>query len=76
MMDPLSLVTGILGTVFTASAPLGYLWSRIAAAEVRISAHEASDEATLNSINTTLTDLKTGQREHGQKLDRLIERFL
>lgn len=68
-MDIMSVAVSIAG-VF--GVPVGYAYKKIADANEKI----ASQEATLAAINTTLTDLKTGQKSQTDKLDRLIERFL
>lgn len=54
----------------------GWLVSSTVSVKAKLKAHEATDAVRFENIQSTLEDLKTGQKDTGEKLDRLIERFL
>ncbi len=72
-MDP-TLASLIAPYALAVVAPVtGYLTLKVLDTDKRVAAHEASDQAMFSSISTTLTDLKNGQTNQTDKLDRLVE---
>jgi len=79
----MDLITLGLGVVTIAGTPIGYsvkkfnkLSSDVATLTTAYTAHAAADAVVFKSVEQALADLKTGQRDQTEKLDRLIERFL
>lgn len=71
----------IVNTVLTAGVGLTatgvtYLIGRVIEGDKRLAVHEETDKVALQGLNTTLTDLKTMQRDQTQKLDKLVEHLI
>ncbi len=73
-MDWTPYLVVALGSVVIPS--LGFLVNSTITVKARLDAHVAEDEAVQASITETLKLLHQGQRDTGQKLDRLVDRFL
>lgn len=72
-MDP-SIANLVAPYALAIMAPLtGYLAKKVIDTDKSVAAHEAADQAMFLSISTTLTDLKNGQANQTDKLDRLVE---
>ena len=53
-----------------------YLVRKVIDTDAKLSAHFAADLVTFEAIDENLKDLKGGQRDTNQKLDRLLEHLL
>jgi hypothetical protein len=74
------IVTGLTTVILP---PVGYLVktvvrnnSRLAKHEALLEQHEATDTLQFQNIQTTLDDLKEGQRDQSRKLDRIVDHLL
>ena len=54
----------------------GWLIGKTISLDKRVTAHEEVDVVRFDNIDKSLTEVKTGQKDANNKLDRLIERFL
>lgn len=71
------LSTWILAGLTTIVVPsLGGLIAKANNIDKRISVHEDVDVVRFGNIDSRLTELREGQKDVNEKLDRLIERFL
>ncbi len=73
-MDWTPYLVVALGSVVIPS--LGYLVNSTITVKSRLDVHIAEDEKVQSNITETLKQLHQGQRDTGEKLDRLIDRFL
>lgn len=65
---------GIVGTA--GAATTGWFATRVINTASSLKAHEAADTVQFHAIAETLRDLKNGQQNQTDKLDRLVEHFL
>jgi hypothetical protein len=69
--------TWALAGVTTIGLPtISWTVRKITNLDTRVETHEQVDTLRFANIDTGLKEVKEGQKETNQKLDRLIERFL
>ena len=67
------IATGLSAVI----VPTGsWLIGKTLSIDKRITAHEEVDDVRFDNIDHNLNEVKTGVKDVGNKLDRLIERFL
>lgn len=55
---------------------VGYVLNQIKAIDTKLSSHTAADAVQFQRMEENFEDIKQAQRDHNQKLDRLIESLM